>query len=111
METIKKEIQTFELLLDEFNKSFFKLKEAFNKQILENAVKTNAKEFAVKASGHGSAFRFDGSDPDSQTLPPVTLKEAVNECDEWVGIADTIGGRACIYHIPTKTIVDYRQYL
>lgn len=54
------------------------------------------KEYAVKASGHGSAYRFNGP-----PTPLQTLKEAVKDARRWILIADTIGGDAIVVHIPS----------
>lgn len=117
-------------LPEEFNEPFLKLKQwyfseerkeqekqkaiktAQNTKLFEKAVKVNAREFAVQyAGGLSPVFSFDGEDPDNPTLPALTLEEAVNGCDRWIGIADTIGGRACIYHVPTKTAMELRFFL
>lgn len=116
-------------LPSEFNEPFMKLKEWYfslekkeldrqkaitkeeNLNILERAIEADAREFAVKSSAHGSSFRFDGRDPDNPTLPPLTLGEAVKNCYDWVGIADTVGGRAVIYHIPTKMTFGYKSII
>ena len=56
------------------------------------------KEYAVKASGHGSAFRFNN--PLTPTL--MSLKKAIAEATHWIGYADTIGGDAVVIHIPSN---------
>jgi len=52
------------------------------------------------ASGHGSAFRYDGSDPDRPTIL-LTREEALAKALWWVRHADTIGGQAKVIHVPT----------
>ena len=72
---------------------------------------TEAREFIVIASGHGSRERPD--------YPPLLLTraEAEAEAARWVGIADTIGGTASVVravdYIVTlhKSLVEARRCL
>ncbi len=64
------------------------------------------RDYQVMSSGHGSSYRFDGLDPDKPTLPNITLLAACIESINWELTADTIGGRAQIYRVSTKEIID-----
>jgi len=70
-------------------------------ETLEKAINENAREFAIKTSAHGFSFRFDGNDPNKPTLSPLSFQEAYGEAIQWEIIADTVGGLAELYHIPT----------
>jgi hypothetical protein len=61
------------------------------------------REWVVMSSGHGSKFRFDGGDGSQVPEGPyLTYDEAAAEGAEWESMADTIGGRACLYNVRTK---------
>ncbi len=53
--------------------------------------------YALYVSGHGSGFRRDGG--------LMTKRTALFEADRWVGIADTIGGRAQVKNIFTYKVL------
>lgn len=53
--------------------------------------------YALYVSGHGSAFRRDGG--------LMTRETALFEADRWVGIADTIGGKAQVKNIFTGKLI------
>lgn len=53
--------------------------------------------YALYVSGHGSGFRRDGG--------LMTKRTALFEADRWVGIADTIGGRAQVKNVFTYKII------
>lgn len=60
------------------------------------------REWVVKSSGHGSAFRFDGGN--GKRPPPrpyMTEKEANAEAYRWIQISDPIGGDAIIHNVYT----------
>jgi hypothetical protein len=64
--------------------------------------KANPREFVIKASGHGSKYRFDGENPDSPPPGPyMTFEEAAATARHWCSYADTIGGDASIYNVRT----------
>ncbi len=67
------------------------------------------RDYQVMASGHGSSYRFDGLDPKRPTLPNITLLAACIESIHWELTADTIGGRAQIYRVSTKEIIDLEK--
>lgn len=53
--------------------------------------------YVLYVSGHGSGFKRDGG--------LMTKRIALYEADRWVGIADTIGGRAQVKNIFTDEII------
>lgn len=61
------------------------------------------KEYAVKASGHGSAYTF--SESTEKPIKLLTKAEAFAQARRWESHADTIGGRAIVVHMPTGTEV------
>ena len=62
----------------------------------------NPREFVIKASGHGSKYRFDGENPDSPPPGPyMTFEEAAAKARHWCGYADTIGGDAAVCNVRT----------
>lgn len=64
-------------------------------------------DFAVRASGHGSGFRYDGpgdgKGPHSDHMR--TYEVAVVEAERWISHACTIGGRAQVVHVPSDMVV------
>lgn len=61
--------------------------------------------FAVLTSGHGSSYRYGGSNP---AVPTRLLdrEAAFAQADEWVGHADTIGGRALVEDVWTGELYE-----
>lgn len=53
--------------------------------------------YALYVSGHGSSFKRERG--------LLTKKEALRQADHWVGIADTIGGRAQVENTITKRLI------
>ncbi len=66
-------------------------------------IERDAVKFAPMFSGHGSAYEFLGEDRNTPT-PPVSYREAWFRGIDWIFTADTIGGDAQIYHIPTGDV-------
>lgn len=88
--------------LSEFRHHYFGIDRTFKAR---GTVADDLREFVIMASGHGSSFRFDG--PDGKVTPAapyMTLSEARQAVWHWVGIADTIGGRAQVYNVRTKEV-------
>lgn len=58
--------------------------------------------WVVQYSGHGSKFRFDGTNPDEVPEGPyLTYDEAKRDALGWELTADTIGGAAQLYNVET----------
>ena len=71
---------------------------------------TSDRKYAIKASGHGSGYRFDGLSRNRPVFPLLTLENAIRQAYHLVRTADTIGGRAVIYNEETgETISDWRE--
>lgn len=62
--------------------------------------------YTLLVSGHGSRWRYEGGDG---TTPTIFLgrDEAFRRADEWVGLADSIGGDALVEHVPTGERWDF----
>jgi hypothetical protein len=72
------------------------------RKLLEEEYVRSAREWVVMSSGHGSNFRFSGTD--GTQVPPgpyMTRAEAVDDCAYWESYADTIGGAAQLYNVRT----------
>lgn len=67
----------------------------------------NRREWCVMASGHGSAFRFDGPGDGKEVPegPYLSYDEARSEAIAWECMSDTIGGQAQLYNVRTKQTV------
>jgi hypothetical protein len=76
---------------------------------LNLAIHTGAREFALMTSGHGFPYRFEGDNPYKPTLPLVSIMEAHREAVHFLDISDFIGGRAKVYHAPTKLLLGMKQ--
>ena len=77
-------------------RNFYGIKLSFERPIPE------PRAFVLATSGHGSSFRFDGTDPNKPPPPPyMTEREAELAAGSWESYADTIGGRAEVIDVRT----------
>lgn len=64
-----------------------------------------APEFTIVTSGHGSRFRYDGTDPKNPPEgPQQSLEEAITKAQWLEGYGDTIGLRCMVVHVPTRRV-------
>jgi len=104
-ETLQVEVRRMNLMLRLLNGND-KVREA----LVGMQAHTSDQKYAIKASGHGSGYRFDGLRRDRPSFPLLTLEDAIWRAHHWVRTADTIGGRAVIYNEETgETISDWRE--